>query len=145
METLTSMEEQLSELYREKEHLAQAFPGMDIKGVLELTRSVQTQLDSLISEQIDTLLEERSRLETALPGVSIDQVIEFALAEQFRRTGATNSGSDPVEQSFTAQLTELYRDREELETVFPGRSAFEIVSEVQEKIRLLEQFYAHKS
>lgn len=144
METIISMEEQLAELYREKEHLSLAFPGLDVKGFIELTRSVQGQLDALISEQVDQLLEEKSKMEAAPPGLTIDQIIELAQTELYRRTGAT-ADADPVTTSFSQQLASLYSEREELESAFPGRSVPQIVGEIQEKIRLLEQLYARKN
>ena len=144
METIISMEEQLAEFYGEKEHLNLAFPGFEVRDLIEASRSVQSQLESLISDQVDALLIDKSKLDEALPGLTIEHVIELAKAELDRREHDT-AGSDLMVSSLSEQLSSLYTEREELETVFPGRDIRSIVTEIQDKIKLLAKFYSRKS
>lgn len=145
MTATESMEAQLAELYREKEVLNSAFPDIDVKGLIALARSVQSQLDALIGDQLEQLLHEREVLSAAFPGLGLQDIIELARAEWERRESASAFSNDPIASSFENQLQSLYSEREELEFAFPGRDARGVVTEIQEKIRLLERFYSQQS
>lgn len=138
----TNMEAQLRELYRDKEVISQAFPGVSAQGLIELMRSIQGQIDTLLEEQFNWLVQERDRLYAAFPGKSIDQIIELA-----RRGAAIDGSTAGIENpamtaSMEAQLVDLYEEREKLSVIFPGMDAEEIVTEISAKVKRLEALYA---
>lgn len=137
------MEQQLVELYKEKEVLSQHFPGLAVKDIIDLTRSIQGQLDSLMEDQVDRLIREREQLDRAFPGMTIDEIIH--LAKQGMNSvggGYGGSTSSDVALNMEAQLISLYEEKQQLATAFPGLDAHEIVDELNRKIRRLESLYA---
>jgi hypothetical protein len=138
------MEEQLRELYKEKETLAAHFPGLSVREIVELTRSVQNQLDALYEDHIDRLLSERDRLSSAFPGMTIDEIIDLAHAgmrgDAIRATGG--QAAVGIAENMEQQLIHLYSEKETLANAFPGKNAQEIVQDINNKVRRLEALYA---
>jgi hypothetical protein len=143
--TTESMKKQLKELNREKEALNEGFPGMEVKQIVRLAQSVQSEFDNLIAEQIEIVLQERQLIRDAFPELSVAQVVLLAQKEIEREREEARLAADAEARSLAAQLSSLYKEVDELSHAFPGLAPSQVVNEVQEKMRLVEQLKAQRA
>lgn len=134
------MAEQLNELYAEKELLENQFPGMGPKEIVEMVKSLESQLLAIVEEHFEEFVAFRAAMEKSFPGMTVEDVLECA------RVGKLNShltAKNPAtaQESLEAQLIDLYEERQALATAFPGLTPKEIVEEFRAKLEKLELYY----